>query len=107
MDIQQTVQTRRYPLDIAQMQAIVRQVLADPAYADLWEPAYGGMISARAGTFATSLQVSWKQTEGGTDLTATILAPLTMRWGRADVFGIRQRALEHFFAALDQAVARA
>jgi hypothetical protein len=107
MDIQHTTHTHRYPLDLAQMQAIVRQVMsADPAYSDLWEPAYGGMISVRVGTFTSPLEVSWKQMDGGTDITATILAPLTGR-GRADYFGIRRRELERFFTALDRAVARA
>jgi hypothetical protein len=102
MDHQQTTQTRRYPLDIAQMQSIVRQVLADPAYSDLWEPAYGGMITVRFRTFACHLQVSWKQEHSGTELSVAVLAPPV--WGKPiDYYLIPRRALEYFLTALDQA----
>lgn len=105
------ISTQQYPFDCHRMQTIVREMMSgDPWFADRWEPAYGGMITAQISPNAYPLEVSWLQGPGGTDLTASLLAPQHNRGG---FLGLGRRssqhqrdALQRFFAKVDHAVAQ-
>ncbi len=104
-----TTTTQHYPFDYQHLQTIIRTLMQrDPWFAELWEPAYGGLINAQISPKAYPMQVSWIRDSSGTKLKATLLEPLQ---GRRFLVGKgtrasaqQQAALQEFFTKLDRAI---